>query len=78
MACACGMGFGMWGGMLIPGLFLVALIIGGVIVARRLWSGGRDGEPRSAMSVLERRFARGEIDEEEFVSRRDRLLTAKR
>ena len=76
MAFACEMGAGMWWGMWLPAALLAALIIGGGVVARTLWSRGHnDGGDTSAMSLLERRFASGEIDHEEFTARRDQLLT---
>lgn len=78
MSCACVMGGGMWWGMLFPTLVLAALIIGGIVLFRTL-SNRSEGGSRSAhpMSVLEERFARGEIDEEEFRARRDELLVGK-
>jgi putative membrane protein len=80
MSCACVMGGGMWWGMLFPALVLAALIIGGIVLARTLWNrpGAADSGPNGAMSVLKERFARGEIDDEEFKARRDELLIGKR
>jgi putative membrane protein len=58
-----GMGFGMILVWLIP-IFLVALIIRYVIR-------DRDGKPeRTALDILETRYARGEIDRDEYVKRR--------
>ena len=58
---------------------LMMLIFWGGLAAIIVWlirqpqrSGG-DAKP-SATSILEERFARGEIDEEEFHTRRDTLL----
>lgn len=75
MSCACVMGGGMWWGMLFPALVLAALIIVGIVLFRTL-SNRSDGGSGSgnAMSVLEERFARGEIGEDEFRERRDQLL----
>jgi putative membrane protein len=60
---------------------LMMLIFWGGLAAIIVWlirqpqrSGG-DAKP-SATSILEERFARGEIDEEEFHKRRDTLLQA--
>jgi putative membrane protein len=68
-----------WAGWLF--MSLVMLIFWGSLVAIVVWlirqpqrSGG-DAKP-SATSILEERFARGEIDEEEFHKRRDTLLRA--
>lgn len=78
MSCACVMSGGMWWGMLIPALVLAGLVIGGILLARN-WSDrskagrGSDG----ALSILEERFARGEIDHQEFTTRRDQLVAGK-
>ena len=40
MDCACSMGFGsMTWMMLLPALFVAALLIGGIVLVRRLWPG---------------------------------------
>jgi putative membrane protein len=59
----------MWWVMWIPSV----LIIGG-LVALGIWAGRRFSEPRGrlgsdAQGILEERFARGEIDEDDFRSR---------
>lgn len=73
---------GMWnghGGWWIGGLPLVGWALGalGVVAGGRYWLGGRDrsGTERDgpAMDTLRRRFERGEIDEETFRRRRERL-----
>lgn len=75
-ACSLGTGFMTWM-MLIPALFLAALVIGGILLVRKLWApdggGGRRG---SALRILEERFARGEIDHDEFNERRERLSSS--
>lgn len=78
MSCACVMGGGMWWGMFFPALVLAVLIIGGIVLFRTLTnrSGGNSGS-EGAMSVLEERFARGEIDDDEFRERREQLLVGK-
>ncbi len=75
MSCC---GGGMWMMWLWP-ILLVALLVVGVVVARRLWSGSgpeqqssRSGG-RPALEVLEERYARGEIDRDEFERRREAL-----
>jgi putative membrane protein len=67
-----------WGGW-IWGFVMMALFWGGlvalVVLAIRGWDGSRDrarSEPRNpdARDILEERFARGEISEDEFEQRR--------
>lgn len=75
MECACEMSGGMWWMMVLPVLVLAVLTVVGVLVVRALWdrfgshSSGRNGP----LSVLQDRYARGEIDQEEFTSRRRHL-----
>jgi putative membrane protein len=75
MDCACSMGIGsMTSMMLLPALFVVVLIVGGIVLVRRLWS--PDDVTRgddSALRILEERYARGEIDRDEFNERREHL-----
>lgn len=76
-----GDGFGMgWGiAMMVVMLLVVALVIvGGIwLVVRLVRDGGRprvvDGHPGGALEVLERRYAAGEIDAEEYRERRSTL-----
>ncbi len=70
--------YGGWWPMAIHGIFAVvvwALVIAALVLAVRwLWyhgSGARRGRGGSdARSVLDERFARGEIDREEYLARR--------
>ncbi|MDS0294843.1 SHOCT domain-containing protein [Halogeometricum luteum] len=69
------MGMGGWGlGMLFVGLLWTALLVG-VPVAVTYWFLARreDGRTDPAMDELRERYARGEIDEAEFESRKRRL-----
>ncbi len=60
-------------------LFVAALVAVVVLVVR--WLGGAGGggvrgaggRPKAALDILEERFARGEIDKEEFEARRQAL-----
>ena len=54
-------------------LVLAALIAGGIVLARRLRPRNRDDSATDALWVLRQRFARGEIDEEEYNHKRDQL-----
>lgn len=70
-----GLGWGGWVLMVIAVLLLVALVVAVVIALLRMASTGPQpgagGARRSrAEEVLDERFARGEIDEEEYQRRR--------
>ncbi len=75
MDCACSMGIGsMTWMMLLPALFLAALLIGGIVLVRRLWApDGSGAGDRTPLRILEERYARGEIDRDEFHERRRHL-----
>ncbi len=75
-----GIGLG-WGGWLLLGLLfllLVAILVTGVVLLARATArrpsptGGHQGR-LPAEGILEERFARGEIDEQEFVRRRSMI-----
>ena len=76
-----GDGFGMgWGiVMMVAMLVLVVVVVGGVIwlvlslVRDRQRSSAADRGPGGALEVLERRFASGEIDADEYRARRATL-----
>lgn len=65
----------MWIGPLAALLFVALLVAGAIVIVRMLVNrpqpGG--GASRGPLAILEERFARGEIDEEEFRTRRDAL-----
>src|SRR6516162_5096616 len=63
--------WGMWFGPLIALLPLALLIIAVVVLVR--WLGGRaaEGGSRGPRNNLERRYAHGEHDREEYLRRRD-------
>ncbi len=68
-----------WGWHLLGGVVCIAVIVG--IVWLVVWaarSAGRGARPpeardRSALDILRERYARGEIDDEEFERRKRRL-----
>lgn len=71
-------GFG-WGGMWLGPIIMLAvlaLLVAGIISLVR-WMGGDRGPSdqanRSARDILDERYARGEIDREEYLRRRDDL-----
>ena len=67
----------MFGGFFMLALFVVVvalLVWGGSTAGRAFWvRGDQAGTQRSALQLLEERFARGEIDREEFERRREVL-----
>ena len=66
-----------WGGMWLGPVFMIALLalLIGLIVALVRWLGGgsEDGgrRVRTARDILDERYARGEIDREEYQRRRN-------
>ncbi len=71
----------MWGGGAhwifgpIMMILFIAVIVAVVILVGR-WLGGTSGagaRPKAALNILEERFARGEIDKDEFEARRQAL-----
>lgn len=68
-----------WGGWFAIGLMMLlfwGLIIAGVITLLRFWRSGQldaGGGRGDALRLLDERFARGEIDEEDYRKRRDLL-----
>jgi putative membrane protein len=55
-------------------LFVAAIVAVVVLIVR--WLGGAGGaraRPKAALDILEERFARGEIDKDEFEARRQAL-----
>ena len=67
----------MWGASGIGFLWMMLFWVGVIVLV--VWavreSGGREAEPRNrAVEILEERFARGEVDAEEFESRRRDLV----
>jgi putative membrane protein len=70
-------GMGMGGGMMmwmvlwaLVGLALLALAVAGVVWLVRHSAPETGRQPESAEEILKRRYAAGEIDEEEFERRR--------
>lgn len=72
-----GYGYGMMGGgMFILGLiFWILVIIGLILLIKYLWEGhGAKRVEESALEVLKKRYARGEISKEEFEEKKKDLL----
>ncbi|NQV07156.1 SHOCT domain-containing protein [bacterium] len=69
-----------WGGGTLVMLGFWAVVIALLFVAFRAWGptgGATDSAERSASDILDERYARGEIDETEYVERRS-VLAAQR
>lgn len=74
---------GGWGHMASGGIMMLVvwggLIILGVILVRSLATGvRRDSDTVSALEILQQRYARGEIDHQEYEDRRRVLTESKR
>lgn len=72
-----------WGGWLVMTLMMVAfwgLVVWALVAIFRGTSGSDDriteGRTRDPLEILDERFARGEIDAEEYRARQDVLRTA--
>lgn len=68
--------FGLGGFVVVVMLLLLALaLIAGIVLLIRATAGGPSGAApaQHALRILEERYARGEIDRDEFVQRRDDL-----
>ncbi|HCE24946.1 MAG TPA: hypothetical protein DF282_20900 [Hyphomonas sp.] len=62
---------GWWGGL---GMILFwGLIIAVAVFVFRMLTSNRVGETRDAIDILKERYARGEIDEDEFQRRKQQL-----
>ena len=70
---------GGWAGMVWMILFWVAILAVVYLIVRSLGSSeARAGRARDAMEILDERFARGEISEDEYTSRRRVLEVTRR
>ena len=72
-----GYGYGMMGpGWLIIGfIFWILILIGLVLLIKYLWQGtGIRGGHESALEVLKKRYAMGEISKEEFEEKKKDLM----
>jgi putative membrane protein len=72
---------GGWGGMILGPIMMMVILalVVAVVIAVLRWFGvidpvrGTAVDDESALDILEKRFARGEIDEAEFTSRKSAL-----
>lgn len=69
--------WGMWGswglGMMLIGLVFWGLVVVGIVVGIR-WLVGQGSDSHSALEVLRQRYARGEIDRDEFEAKKRDLV----
>ncbi|ALM75566.1 SHOCT domain-containing protein [Thermococcus barophilus] len=70
------MGFGYFGifGALLMLLFWIAIIAGVVWFIKWLFEQSSGGSRKSALEILDEKYARGEIDDEEYERRKRKLL----
>jgi len=78
-----GWGWGGWVAMLIMMVLFWGLTVAGIIAVVRYLGAGRPGGnrgsgPADAEEILAERFARGEIDQDEYTRRRDLLRSSRR
>jgi putative membrane protein len=66
---------GVWGiGMMFMMLFFWILVIAGLVIGIRwLLNQGKEGRSDSALEILRQRYARGEINKEEFETKKKDL-----
>ncbi|MCX9082839.1 MAG: SHOCT domain-containing protein [Candidatus Methanoperedens sp.] len=70
-----GFGSGMGSGMWIFGLIFWILIVAGLILLiKYLWEGGGARKEESALDILKKKYARGEISKEEFNEKKKDIL----
>lgn len=71
-----GYGYGMSSGMWILGIiFWILILVGLILLIKYLWEGaGHKGGQESALEVLKKRYARGEISKEEFEEKKKDLI----
>lgn len=62
-------------GMLFMAMFWVLLLVGLVVAMKWLMGQGRTGQEESAVDILKKRYARGEINKQEFEERKRDLLS---
>jgi putative membrane protein len=70
-----GYGYGMGSGMWIFGLiFWILILVGLVLLIKYLWEGGGARKEESALEILKKKYARGEISKEEFEEKKKDML----
>lgn len=68
-------GSGMWFGGGLMWLFWLLIIVAVVLLVRLIIRGLSPTSTDSALEILKKRYARGEISEEEYEQRKNKLLS---
>ena len=58
------------GGLLVAGAAILVFVVPVVWLARRAWSGSAPARPQSPLDVLGARYARGELNREQYLAMR--------
>jgi putative membrane protein len=67
-----GMSSGMW---ILAAIFWILILAGLVLLIKYLWEGaGAKGAQESALEILKKRYAKGEINKEEFEEKKKDLI----
>jgi putative membrane protein len=67
-----GMSSGMW---ILGAIFWILILAGIVLLIKYLWEGaGAKGAQESALEILKKRYAKGEINKEEFEEKKKDLI----
>ncbi len=74
MACDWAMGGPMMFGMLLFSILVIGAVVAAVVFLVRVLGGGERRDRGRALALLEERYARGEVDDEEFAHRREALV----
>ncbi len=67
------MGFGMFFGMISAILLVIGLGMLLIIVIQKAFGGGKNSSHESALEILKKRYARGEITKEEFEEKNKKI-----
>jgi len=70
-----GFGYSMGGMGILGFIFFILVLVGLILLIKYLWEGaGGRGVNESALEVLKKRYARGEISKEEFEEKKKDLI----
>lgn len=59
-----------WGGPVMMFIFWILIVVFAILLFRRLFRTGAFPEQESALEILKKRYARGEINKEEFEAKK--------